>query len=631
MANDLILDIDFDISEAEAKQRKLNAQWEQQKVKIENMKKSIADANSAIDKMKAEQQATAEEFKKTNAEAIRLGEIVDKINSGKASIQEIIDVGGANNVTQQYNATLQQLDKINVKYDKSALALQKKEAEISKINADLTTEKANLDMIGAKIKKVNLGTDKHGKNWKSVKSAIANANKPFDSFNRRVMGLVKRVFIFSVITKALRAIRSSLGELMSADSDLGKKLNALKGNLATIGITIYQSMKPYIEWLVDKLIYITQLAGAVMAKLLGKDVKQMAEMAKNMGNTADNTKKAANEAKKATASFDTLQTATNQTGTSDSSSNSSGGSIDTSYMKNMDLDTSQYDKIIEKLKQILPYVLAIGAGFMTWKIIGGKIGAGLGLIVGGIALIVSGIQDWRKNGESLGAVLKIVFGIMSVGIGAAILGLGGMAIAVAGFISLVLLIGTQWDKIQAMIRKSPVWFQETFGRILTIMLAPFKNCYDVWKGVIKGILQISKGDLLGGMKTILKSLVNLVIGSLNLIIDSINGTLIPVRGVIWAIGKAAGKNWKMSDIAIPHIPALATGAVIPGGKPFMAMLGDQRAGQTNIEAPLDTIVEAVKLAIGEPKFTVEAKGSWAQFIKMLALEIKQEQNRSSVF
>lgn len=629
MANDLILDIDFDISEAEAKQRKLNAQWEQQKVKIENMKKSLSNANSAIEQMKAEQQAAAEEFKKTNAEAIRLGEIVDKINSGKASTQEIIDVGGVNNVTQQYNATLQQLDKINVQYDKSALALQKKEAEISKINANLTTEKANLDVIGSKIKKANLGTDKLGKSWKSVKSAIAKANKPFDSFNRRVMGLVKRVFIFSVITKALRAIRSSLGEFMSADSDLGKKLNALKGNLATIGITIYQSMKPYIEWLVDKLIYITQLAGAVMAKLLGKDVKQMAEMAENMGNTAENTKKAANEAKKATASFDTLQTATNQTANADSSN--SGGSIDTSYMKNMDLDTSQYDKIIEKLKQILPYVLAIGAGFMTWKMIGGKIGAGLGLIVGGIALIVSGIQDWRKNGESLGAVMKTVFGIMMIGIGAAILGFGEMAVAVAGFISLVLLIGTQWDKIQAMIRKSPVWFQETFGRILTIMLAPFKNCYDVWKGVIKGILQISKGDLLGGMKTILKSLVNLVIGSLNLIIDSINGTLIPVRGLIWAIGKAAGKNWKMSDIAIPHIPALATGAVIPGGKPFMAMLGDQRAGQTNIEAPLDTIVEAVKLAIGEPKFTIEATGSMAQFIKMLNLKIKQEQNRSSVF
>ena len=265
MADDLILDIDFNISEAEAKQRKLNGQWEQQKVKIENMKKSLSDTNSAIERMKAEQQATAEEFKKTNAEAIRLSEIVEKINLGKASAQEIIDVGGVSNVTQQYNATLQQLDKINAKYDKSALALQKRESEISKINADLTTEKANLDMIGAKIKKANLGTDKHGQSWKSVKSAIANANKPFDSFNRRVMGLVKRVFIFSVITKALRAIRSSLGELMSADSVLGNKLNALKGNLATIGMTFYQSMKPYIEWLVDKLIYITQLAGAVMA------------------------------------------------------------------------------------------------------------------------------------------------------------------------------------------------------------------------------------------------------------------------------------------------------------------------------------------------------------------------------
>lgn len=46
-----------------------------------------------------------------------------------------------------------------------------------------------------------------------------------------------------------------------------------------------------------------------------------------------------------------------------------------------------------------------------------------------------------------------------------------------------------------------------------------------------------------------------------------------------------------------NIPALATGAVIPPNKKFLAMLGDQKSG-TNIEAPLSTIEQAVRNAMG---------------------------------
>ena len=47
---------------------------------------------------------------------------------------------------------------------------------------------------------------------------------------------------------------------------------------------------------------------------------------------------------------------------------------------------------------------------------------------------------------------------------------------------------------------------------------------------------------------------------------------------------------------MPRIPHLAQGAVLPANKPFMAVVGDQRHG-TNVEAPLETITEAVRLAM----------------------------------
>ncbi|MCI9081437.1 MAG: hypothetical protein HFI70_03780 [Lachnospiraceae bacterium] len=49
----------------------------------------------------------------------------------------------------------------------------------------------------------------------------------------------------------------------------------------------------------------------------------------------------------------------------------------------------------------------------------------------------------------------------------------------------------------------------------------------------------------------------------------------------------------MSSIPSTQIPALATGAVIPPNREFLAVLGDQKRG-TNIESPLSTIEEAVQ-------------------------------------
>lgn len=48
-----------------------------------------------------------------------------------------------------------------------------------------------------------------------------------------------------------------------------------------------------------------------------------------------------------------------------------------------------------------------------------------------------------------------------------------------------------------------------------------------------------------------------------------------------------------------NFPLLADGAVIQGGRPFAAILGDQRVGQTNVEAPLRTIQEALQNVINK--------------------------------
>ena len=59
-------------------------------------------------------------------------------------------------------------------------------------------------------------------------------------------------------------------------------------------------------------------------------------------------------------------------------------------------------------------------------------------------------------------------------------------------------------------------------------------------------------------------------------------------------GKKYGFN--IAELTAPSIPMLAKGAVLPANKPFLAVVGDQRHG-TNVEAPLTTIQEAVRLEL----------------------------------
>ena len=82
------------------------------------------------------------------------------------------------------------------------------------------------------------------------------------------------------------------------------------------------------------------------------------------------------------------------------------------------------------------------------------------------------------------------------------------------------------------------------------------------------------------------------------------------------------------SVASAGIPYLASGAVIPPNAPFMAVLGDQTHG-TNIEAPLDTIKQAVAEVIAEVAIRNEFifSGELGPLIRLLYPEIRSEAYR----
>ena len=80
---------------------------------------------------------------------------------------------------------------------------------------------------------------------------------------------------------------------------------------------------------------------------------------------------------------------------------------------------------------------------------------------------------------------------------------------------------------------------------------------------------------------------------LKTVVSNIKGT---ISGAFSNVGLGITPDYGVGGYSI-NVPALARGSVLPGGKPFLAIVNDQPRGQTNVEAPLQTIVDAMNIAL----------------------------------
>ena len=115
-----------------------------------------------------------------------------------------------------------------------------------------------------------------------------------------------------------------------------------------------------------------------------------------------------------------------------------------------------------------------------------------------------------------------------------------------------------------------------------------------WETAWQGAVLFLKSAV-NGVITLLNSMISRLVSALNAVVGVANKLSFTVPSWVPSLG---GKRFGVSlpYVSAPQIPYLAKGAVLPAGKPFLAMVGDQRHG-TNIEAPLSTIQEAVALVM----------------------------------
>lgn len=128
-------------------------------------------------------------------------------------------------------------------------------------------------------------------------------------------------------------------------------------------------------------------------------------------------------------------------------------------------------------------------------------------------------------------------------------------------------------------------------------------CTTIYNGISNVLTNVKNiwTNTWNAIKNATKSVINGIIGFINKMISAVATAINGIADILnlfsFDLPEIMGGGhvgFNIGHVTAPQIPQLANGAVIQGGSPFLAMLGDQPAGQTNIEAPLDTITQAVR-------------------------------------
>lgn len=472
---------------------------------------------------------------------------------------------------------------------------------------------------------------------------IKKSNKGVDEFSRRIKGLLKSIFVFSLIGKGLREIKDLFSKIVLTNDDARQAIADLKGTLYTLIVPFMNIVMPFVTKLINALNYILTQIAKTAAGILGLSLAEAANNAQSMYESLQ-------DAQGTVAGFDEL----NDIGSNDKSIEANFGNIGTAALtdevqKTADIIMAVIGalvglKIATSLINIIGTINSLGISLSAFL----PILAGIALAIGGIILLVKGIQEIAQNGITWKAIGLIAAGILAIGAAIAI-AVGWPALVVAAIVAavtaIVLIIIKYWDEIVAWFKQAWVDICAFFSNIVNWLyqnvILPIGNFFvNMWNGIksifagvgtffsdiftnaTNGIRNIWNGiitffqtawariksifsgvgaffsTIFSGVKNTLKDVLNIMIDLLNRMINGVNVLITPLRAIIVAVGKMFGATWTLSTVRIPNIPRLAQGAVVPPNKEFLAMLGDNTK-ETEIVSPLSTMKQAFLDALSQ--------------------------------
>lgn len=595
---------------------------------LNKVKSNIASLQKEFNKLGSQKTPMEEQLRTIGAELDNAKAILAEMRSAPKGTYEKTDV----------SEQAERVRLLQSEFNKTA-------GEVEKLNSKLTNTSEKIS--DAKTQAADLAQQIEGRNkGAGIRAATEAASKSMDNFGKRISSFVRSALVFTAITQALAKVREWVKSVVMTNSEARESIAQLKGALLTLAQPLVSVVVPAFTMLVRVITAVINQISRLVALISGKSVKASANAAKSLNKETKALKGTGGAAKKAAsdlAAFDEI----NQL-SGDTADSAGGGGVSAD---DITPDFSYMDDISDRLKKIADAVLLIAAGLALWKVASGlpgalgsiltklsgiliavgglillwdglsdawnngvnwknlleslagvvalagglaitfgKVGAGIGLVVAGAAMIITAFKDICDNGANLQNTLMLIAGIVATGLGFFFLTGSVIPLVIAGIATVVTAVLALTGNLTEFARNLK---DNILGGIIQFIKGVFTGD---WNSAWDGVKKVFKG-IWNSIVIIAESAVNAIIKGLNWLISKINTIKFTVPSWVPGVGgKSIGGH--LSSLSEVHLPRLATGAVIPPNKEFLAVLGDQKSG-TNIETPLATMVDAFKQAMAE--------------------------------
>lgn len=608
---------------------------------LDRLIKKIQKSQQALAEKKDNQSGIAAELKSATDEAIKTEDTVARLMEELNGLKDITNgraVASPGATIDAYQKQSQISDEL--KRQENILKEQNKQAEkIGKKYAEIT------DKVLDEERALAAARDRAGELQKQIAEQekapeiIKATSDAVEKFSMRVKKLAKRVLVFTVIASALRKLKTWFTNVLKTNDQAQKAFAQLKAALLTLAQPIVNVLIPAFVAFVQILARVVAGLARLVSALFGTSAKASADAAKALNDETKAIKGAGSAAKKAgksLAAFDEI----NQL-----SDSSSGGGV------SLDPDFSIFDEADKRFDKIAKAVALIGAGLLAWKIsdklpgilgtvmqkiagiaiacggliliwdavsdafenginwgnlgelllgatalVGGlalafgKVGSGIGVVIAGGALLITAFNDIATNGTNLKNTLALLAGLVLTGLGFFILTGSVIPLVIAGILAVIAAVLALTGNLEEFAVNLK---ENILGGIIDFITGVFTGD---WEKAWDGVKKIFKG-IWNSIVIVVESAINIMIKGINWLISKLNTIHFDIPDWVPIIG---GKSFgiHINPVAEVKLPRLATGAVIPPNREFLAVLGDQKSG-TNIETPLATMIQAFKQALAE--------------------------------
>ena len=396
----VVIETKIDDKKAQEKLTKLNQ-------KIERIKSNLAESESNKNVIESQ----LNESKKAALSAEKsIEKYTEYLKESTAA------TGGNDPFSAQWARRLEESKKELAEQDKIT---QKLDAKYSSIVDKVAIQKAELNAAkekAADLQKQVAGAQKSAQalapTTKALSPAAEKAEKSFNKLVGRIKGLAKRVFIFTIITAALRKIKQYMWSAIQTNDDAMNAVARLKGELRTLAQPIVNIAIPAFTALAKIITYTLTGASRLLSLLFGSTYSASKKAAKSLNdqqNAIEGVGSAAKKASKYLAPFDELNTI--------SGNDAGGGSESGGNAVNFDSDIGSGVNAVMALMTGIA-LLAIGA-ILTFS---GHVGVGIAMMVAG-ALTVYGVYA-SDGGEAAKTLVETGLSKILIAIGPMIAILG---------------------------------------------------------------------------------------------------------------------------------------------------------------------------------------------------------------